>query len=469
MNAKDAIMRGRNDRTERRSRCPSGVVVLALSLGACSASRLPINGADAGPSIDLSMPVGESFQDMGPAGGGDAFVPEPCSTATPIAPGPLCGSISACAVGINEPVPGTFSTSLNDSPAIAIDASGAPTIVVPTGTAPLLAAIVWRDSSGTWSRASVPSGAVTASLIRSGDALYSATEDYQTGATTWSEWKGGAWQTTETVWAHGPPYNHGTAADDSGCFFLAALDENTNVRLGRRSGGTWTTGVAFPSGQEALQPHIALSPGGRLHMALNLGYPTMTTGPSWVAPPLPPETLPSTTAINTLRGERLQIGVTDDGTLGRAHILFTSFDTLRYATRPAAGGWSDILIAANQLQPCPNPTPNATCTSDNVYFIPATVLTSGSGDVRLLYLRDEVIAESMAQCTSPTKCIWAVSSSSESAQLMLGLPSGTGVTSTSLASLPGGYFGDAVVDSTGTIHATIIDRAGNLRYLTLGP
>ena len=52
---------------------------------------------------------------------------------------------------------------------------------------------------------------------------------------------------------------------------------------------------------------------------------------------------------------------------------------------------------------------------------------------------------------------------------MLGVPSSNSVTSTSVATLAGGYFGDAVVDSNGTIHATVIDRAGNLRYLTLGP
>jgi hypothetical protein len=436
-----------------------------LVLAACNRAPLPASGYDAGPPNDghdadvLASPSDGGAADLA---GVDAFVPVPCGPSTPAFAGSLCGPAPLpCVALANETLPGSFPQMVDDRPVIAVGASGQPTIIVPSATV-ASATINWRDAGGTWHGTPIIPSVVAASLVRQGNALYAA---LSTGTFTesWAQWQGSAWQATETIPGKMVMLSHAVAADDASCFFVAGSNDQTNLLLGRRSGGTWTIGVGLSGGRTASEPpRVALSPRGRLHVVVALGPPTYE-GLVWLAPPLGVEPLPAD--IPTSFEQGLEIGVTDDGELGRAHVLYLSNDTLRYATRPAAGGWSGSVIAKNQLAYCPSLQMGATCQLDEVHFIPFAVLTSGAGDVRLVYSRTETITHLVAQCMGQ-QCTWMPTGSSETAQVTLGWPSSTGVTSTVLATLPGGSRGDATVDATGTLHIVVWDGGGHVHYLS---
>jgi hypothetical protein len=177
-----------------------------------------------------------------------------------------------------------------------------------------------------------------------------------------------------------------------------------------------------------------------------------------------------------------RLGVTGHG-LGQPHILFidpgdgTQPAHLDYATRDNSG-WSSFVVAEDRHDSnCAAPsTIGDHCTTVDVLHTPTAVLTSGNGDVRLLYSRHEAVQEFITTCASNTcastcagdACFWSPTSSSSVDAVKLAWPTSSGIEETTIIDGVHSETASAVVDSLGRIH--VVETSDQrVHYLSIIP
>jgi hypothetical protein len=218
-------------------------------------------------------------------------------------------------------------------------------------------------------------------------------------------------------------------------------------------------------------PALALAPSGQPHLVawvpdqkagLMLAWSVGTSSPEPIGP----------RHVNGMVPPRL--GVTGVGG-GQPHVLFVDPGDgarpvrLTYATRTSAG-WAVEVVGEDRhdssCAPQPPPASDA-CTHVDVVHTPIAVLTSGNGDVRLLYSRHEVVQEFGAKCDSQS-CYWAPASETNIDALKIAWPTDSGIDEMDLMDGVNIPAASAVVDSHGRIRlvATVEQR---VHYLSIIP
>ncbi|MCA9696979.1 MAG: hypothetical protein KC431_05605, partial [Myxococcales bacterium] len=115
------------------------------------------------------------------------------------------------------------------------------------------------------------------------------------------------------------------------------------------------------------------------------------------------------------------------------------------------------------------------CEYDYTRHHPLAVVTSESGDVRLLWSRIHHTGTmvSLCQMGGPMFCYWTPQADSSTGALWIGWPEGDSVSGVEVAA-SFAMSGTAAVDSSGSIHLAVYDlppgaEGSTVRYLRLAP
>jgi hypothetical protein len=403
-----------------------------------------------------------------------AASPEPLTFTTASAPSPppsLCGP-TPCQVQLDELViaGSAFASS------IALDAHDQPTVAVWTDK------VLTRGDSG-WTTHLAPEWFAPSIAFDHGGALH-VVEGFRldiyfghfaqsTGG--WSapepigrfDW----WPLVGPLLVDGADHLWATAAGRYG------YQEATTLWQHTPSG--WTGGVAFASVSDFTvgAPQVALAPDGRAHVVGWADQDSTHAALMWRAPPDPPEVVG---AVQLRAGPPspepfgdLALAVTAGE---QPHVLYVQSGQLIYATR-AGGVWSRTVVADEMHPPigCSGLAPIADCDEVDLRYLPIAVLTTGGGEIRLLYSRYRQAAHFAAHPNGPFNQWYYDNERDLSGDLMLAWPSGSQVEQAAIA--PGFLTSSAhaAVDSRGRIHLVGVHREdqpvayADLRYLLIGP
>src|SRR5262249_4738923 len=200
-------------------------------------------------------------------------------------------------------------------------------------------------------------------------------------------------------------FSNSAAMDDRGCAWEAGFEgadaillryqqDWSSHRLWRRPGGR--CGIA-----------LALDAGGRPHV---VGWAALDRGGfalQWSEDGSAPESIATSDRIAE---QIVHLGVTraPDGS-GQPHPLFERARggerggqagvELAYATRTGAAWTTTAIDGVPPAMTCGTPMPQATCAWDQRTLWPLAVVTSGTGDVRLIYRVERTAGTLRAMCS----------------------------------------------------------------------
>lgn len=263
-------------------------------------------------------------------------------------------------------------------------------------------------------------------------------------------------------------------SDAEGCLHAAAVVDDRAAYA--RWDGRW--GFAVLSDEHSSIPALALSSEGRPHLA------HWDSSLHWTAPPGLSETVPPEQP--SVGSSLIALGVTQEATHEQPHLLLNrSFSVdegivrrfgteLAYATRHFDGTWSVQAIERGRLsmsidEICGEPPylGGPPCVDHYESFEPVAVVTSGNGDVRLLFVRNEVEETYRTRCYGPV-CFWESWSTDEVGRLEIARVEGESITRAEVAHEVRGIIADAALDGQGRI-LLVANDDDRIRHIVLGP
>lgn len=398
-----------------------------------------------------------------------------CGPATPRFSGALCGPSVRCALSVHEVVSTDSVFLAPGTTAITVDSANRPVIAYGTegddGAFHGHVAVRADSQPAVWSDESTPFALKTVALATSADgAVHALVFD---GAQTVSHVAriGSNWSAPDLLAASGEGGGDRLQVDDAGCVRGAFTDSAAHEELATLDGDAWTIGALDGAMSRGGSPTLALAASGQPHLVAWVPDPTGSlmlawsgssgaseaVGPHQVAGAIPP-----------------RLGVTGEGA-GQPHVLFVDPGDgarparLEYATR-TSDEWTVEVVEEDQHDSTCGTLPVSstdTCTSVDVVHAPIAVLTSGSGDVRLLYSRHESVQEFGAQCDEGG-CYWAPAAPTSIDSVKIGWPTVSGIDETDLIDGVNITTASAVLDSRGRIHVVAtVDQ--HVHYLSIIP
>ena len=277
-------------------------------------------------------------------------------------------------------------------------------------------------------------------------------------------------------------FSNGIWVPRSDCILTAGTQRSQLAVLEKTDHASSWTKIPLANGSGL---HGALSANGRPEYVWN-DYDASPVSLRWQGPPDPAQIIPVT--IGEQVGPALIAIVGGANDLGQPQLLYTQgrpgFESdpgtsnLMYATRSSTGDWSTSVIVSDDLGPnpgpCsygPTPPPGTMCSQMTTVHVPAAVVASDNGDVRLLFITR--VSEYSLNVDSTGHVSTSVSTVSEKLEMAWPVGSGFGrvdLFDADTASRPCAGVCDSVhsvLDAAGTIHLLII--GAQLRYVQLAP
>lgn len=434
---------------------------------------------------DLARPD-QGIADWGtPVGCG--FSPKPYG-------GTFCGAAGGkpCKLLRNETLPGGTAFR-NHAPSVALDKSGNPGVLLSVAQGGFKGYYGARAASGAWSVGALSPAVATGGLaVEPAGAMNALVYD---GAASGGQlWRlSGTWQYSAAVSPSLVGQSKGMcgwdgafAIDRGGCLHTVFASLSSDLYYLRRKGTSWTSQTLSSTlGGKAL---LALAPSGVPHVF----WWASQGSAGWF---LYRATMPGKTETvvslgsNTLGGENQAFSVTVTGSpsdAGTPHLLYVRRSPankaqLAYGTRASTGAWSFAALETDGANSCTGPcTVGATCQYDYSIYRPMAAVSSGSGDVLLLYNQQRYFgtATGTRQSYPPYNCQWTYARQAEGTVWQARVKGST-VSRAQVASgvlMAGSGPASAALDAAGRVHLALYalpkgSATGNaeVRYLLIGP
>ena len=276
---------------------------------------------------------------------------------------------------------------------------------------------------------------------------------------------GTAWSELDRIPTTQAVFAGALVRDDAGCIHTAhwpgtarGPGASPTLHLTRSPDGRWSAHRAGSGSAPNLGAAMALDSSGVAHLAWNERVDGEAM-PAWAS---------SATAtvewISMPAGTPIEVAVVAGGGDEIVHVV-TGGGGVHHAVRRGAA-WTIATLAVDaEESDCGGAVEDATCRTHTLVHAPLAIVTSGSGEVRLLWSRTESRVVSTGRCTPPgpggpmmERCDWQTTSREDTRSIVIADPSTSPPAISTAVRGMGGITGTAAVDREGRIHLAVYEQ-----------